>query len=82
MILPSFAMGGRPTKVVAVGNEFAILFEDDNSVADHWTYEDLALAAERARAYATPPEERGEDNCSRCGGHGCVDCLDVNATAF
>lgn len=80
--LPSFAMGGRPTRVIAVGAEFAVLFEDDGSVLNHFTYVDPADAAIAAQVAAKPPEERDEGDCPRCSGHGCNDCLDVNATAF
>lgn len=80
MTLPSFAMGGRPTKVVQVGAEFAAVYEDTGEVVDHFTCVDPDDAARRAIRAALPPEERNEGECS-CNG-GCSRCLGVQGVCF
>lgn len=77
--LPSFAMGGRPTKVVQVGCEYAAIYEDTLEVIDHFTCVDPEDAARRAIRAALPPEERNEDEC--CVG-GCSRCLGVQGVVF
>jgi|GEM_PF-7011829 len=77
--LPEFTLGGRPTKVVPVGAEFAAVYADTGEVIDHFTCVDPEDAARRAMRAAMPPPERELIEC--CAG-GCSRCLGVPGLIF
>lgn len=60
--LPSFSLGHRPTKVVAVGSAFAAIFDDTGEVVGSATHRDLADAIEQAMRAAKCDFEADADD--------------------
>jgi hypothetical protein len=64
--LPEFTLGGRPTKVVAVGSAFAAIYADDGEPCTFFINARLEDAAHHARYAAewTAREAEGEEQGS------------------